>query len=47
MKKKLFQGAEGVNDKIKKEIGDVLWYCAELFTGLGLNMDDVMATADA
>lgn len=30
-------------DKMKKELGDVLWYVAALCTKMGISMDEVMA----
>jgi NTP pyrophosphatase (non-canonical NTP hydrolase) len=44
--KKIFRDKNGVVDDetknaIKKELGDVLWYLAQLSTELGLSMDDI------
>ena len=44
--KKIFRDDEGqVTDKkreeIKKELGDVLWYLAQIATEFGLNLDDI------
>lgn len=44
--KKVIRDKEGVIDDetrelIKKELGDVLWYVAQLATELGLSLDDV------
>ncbi|NMC63085.1 MAG: nucleoside triphosphate pyrophosphohydrolase family protein [SAR324 cluster bacterium] len=32
---------EGIRSEIAKELGDVLWYMAQLATELGLSLDDV------
>ena len=42
VKKHLFQGHELDVEKIKKELGDVLWYIAEACEALDLKLDDVM-----
>lgn len=34
-------------EKLKKELGDVLWYVAALCSKTGLSLSDVMATNDA
>lgn len=39
---KLFQGHELDFDHIKKEVGDLLWFIAELCTAYGWNLEDVM-----
>ncbi|MFH1631792.1 MAG: nucleoside triphosphate pyrophosphohydrolase family protein [bacterium] len=44
--KKIFRddGGEVTDQKLeecKKEIGDVLWYCAQLATELGLSLDEI------
>ncbi len=36
---------DATRDAVKKELGDVLWYVAQLATELGLSLDDV-ATAN-
>ncbi len=40
-KKYLHQGHELDKDKLVEELGDVLWYCAELASGLGMSLEDV------
>jgi len=42
VKKHLFQGHELDVEKIKKELGDVLWYIAEMCEALDLELDEVM-----
>ena len=42
VKKHMFQGHELDIDKIKKELGDVMWYVAEVCESLDLRMDEVM-----
>ena len=42
VKKHMFQGHELDKDKIKKELGDVMWYVAEVCEALNLNLDEVM-----
>jgi NTP pyrophosphatase (non-canonical NTP hydrolase) len=42
LKKSLFQGHELDHDVVVKELGDVLWYVAQLCEALGLNMATVM-----
>ena len=42
VKKHLFQGHELDVEKIKKELGDVLWYIAEMGEALDLELDKVM-----
>lgn len=44
--KKIFRDKNGILDKqtkieIKKELGDVLWYLAQLSTELELSLDDI------
>jgi len=41
MKKHLFQGHELNREKLKDELGDVLWYIAVCADGLGLEMEDI------
>lgn len=41
IKKYMFQEHELDKDKMVEELGDVLWYCAELATGLGVTLDEV------
>lgn len=40
-KKHMHQGHELDADKLIVELGDVLWYCAELASGLGVSLEDV------
>lgn len=40
-KKYLYQGHEFDREHMMKEAGDVLWYVAELVTGLGATLEDV------
>lgn len=47
--KKVIRDNNGVvseerREEIKKELGDVLWYMAQLATELGLDLDDVAQT---
>ena len=42
VKKHMFQGHDLDVDKIKKELGDVMWYVAEVCEALDLSMDEVM-----
>ena len=44
VKKHMFQGHDLDVDKIKKELGDVMWYVAEVCEALDLSMDEVMET---
>lgn len=44
VKKHLFQGHPLDDNKLIKEMGDVLWYIAETCTGLGVGMDAVAET---
>lgn len=41
LKKYKFQGHGLLVDKMVGELGDVLWYCAELATGLGVTLEEV------
>ena len=41
LKKFAFQGHDWDSSKLVKEMGDVLWYLAEIATGLGIDLDDV------
>lgn len=41
LKKHDFQKHEFNADKMLDELGDVLWYCAELASGLGVTLEDV------
>jgi NTP pyrophosphatase (non-canonical NTP hydrolase) len=41
VKKHLFQGHELDEDNLIDEISDVLWYCAELASGLGVSLGDI------
>lgn len=40
-KKYLYQGHEFDPEGMKAELGDVLWYVAELAAGLGITLEDV------
>ena len=42
VKKHMFHGHELDKDKIKKELGDVMWYVAEVCEALDLSLDEVM-----
>lgn len=39
---KVYQGHEMDEDHLKKEVGDLLWFIAELCTAYGWKMEDVM-----
>ena len=41
VKKYLYQGHPLDREKLVEELGDVLWYCAELAEGLGIELADV------
>ena len=44
VKKVMFHGHpldEGTRDKIAKEIGDILWYCAMGARGIGVSLGDI------
>jgi NTP pyrophosphatase (non-canonical NTP hydrolase) len=41
VKKHLFQGHELDRAHLAEEIGDVLWYCAELASGIGRSLDEI------
>ena len=41
LKKHLFQGHELDREKLIEELGDVLWYCAELAAGLDVGLAEV------
>ncbi len=48
LKKYMFQSGENPlfpKDKFIKEMGDVLWYCAETVSGLDLELNTVLATS--
>lgn len=40
-KKYLFQGHEFDKDHMAEELGDVLWYCAELASGIGIPLQEI------
>ena len=40
-KKYLYQGHAFDREAMLAELGDVLWYCAELAAGLGITLEDV------
>ena len=42
VKKHLYQGHELDKNKIKDELGDVMWYVAEICDSLDLSLDDVL-----
>ena len=42
VKKHLFHGHDLDKEKLVKELGDVLWYIAEVCTSLDVNMSEVM-----
>lgn len=39
-----FQVTPDLKEKIKNELGDLLWYVAQLATELGISLDDVAAS---
>lgn len=41
LKKYLYQGHELDRDALAEELGDVLWYCAELATGLSMSLSEI------
>lgn len=41
LKKHDYQGHALNNDKLAEELGDVLWYCAELAAGLGISLERI------
>lgn len=41
LKKARFQGHGMEREKMIEELGDVLWYCAELACGLGVTLEEV------
>ena len=41
LKKNTMQGHRLDRAKLAEELGDVMWYCAELASGLGMNLDDI------
>lgn len=41
VKKHLYQGHTLQDDKLAEEIGDILWYCAEAATSLGMKLGDI------
>lgn len=43
VKKHLFQGHNLDCEHLAEEIGDVLWYCAELAVGINRSLDDIAA----
>ena len=42
VKKPIYQGGKMDRERIKEELGDVLWYAAEVATGLEISLEDVM-----
>lgn len=43
LKKHLYQGHKFDKHCMAKELGDVLWYIAEVVTGLGMTMEEIAA----
>lgn len=43
VKKMMFQQHELDRDRLIEELGDVLWYCAELASGIGVTLGGVAA----
>jgi len=43
LKKHLYQGHEFDKSSMAKELGDVLWYIAEVVTGLGMTLEEIAA----
>ena len=41
VKKAMFQGHKLDREKLIEELGDTLWYAAQLATGLDISLDDV------
>ncbi|MDD3029812.1 MAG: nucleoside triphosphate pyrophosphohydrolase family protein [Alphaproteobacteria bacterium] len=41
LKKHLYQGHDLDKKHMAEELGDVLWYAAEIATGLGLTLDEI------
>lgn len=41
LKKHLFQGHELDEEKLIDEVGDCLWYIAEIATGLGIELQEI------
>lgn len=41
LKKNRMQYHQLDKQKLVEELGDVMWYCAELATGLGMALDDI------
>ena len=41
LKKHLFQGHDLDKERMIGEVGDCLWYIAELATGLGVSLDEI------
>ena len=41
IKKYKYQGHDYDREHLAEEIGDVLWYCAELATAIGMNLEEI------
>ena len=41
LKKHMMQGHPLDKQKLSEELGDVMWYCAELARGLGMKLEDI------